>query len=188
MKSRTWTDTQLVAAVAASTSVAGVLRELRLSPAGGSQAFITSQIQALGLDTSHFRGQAWNRGSKAATERQLATLQLRLVKGSRKITRLQQRLIATGLKAARCEECGITEWQGQPAPLQVDHVDGDRLNNELGNLRMLCANCHMLTDTWGFKGGRRRTRWVLEANVSLPKTTFQATGTVTPPSPDGGIR
>jgi hypothetical protein len=41
-------------------------------------------------------------------------------------------------------------------PLQVDHRDGDRLNNELINLRILCANCHAQTETWGFKNARRR--------------------------------
>jgi hypothetical protein len=31
-------------------------------------------------------------------------------------------------------------------PLQVEHADGDHLNNEISNLRILCANCHMQTD------------------------------------------
>jgi hypothetical protein len=75
------------------------------------------------------------------------------------------RLLGSGLKEARCEACGITEWQGRPAPLQVDHVDGDRLNNELLNLRMMCANCHMQTETWGFKNARRRPRQALVAEV-----------------------
>jgi hypothetical protein len=42
-------------------------------------------------------------------------------------------------------------------PLHVEHVDGDHLNNLITNLRILCANCHMQTDTWGFKGARRRS-------------------------------
>ena len=42
------------------------------------------------------------------------------------------------------------------AYLQLDHIDGDRSNNELGNLRLLCPNCHALTDTYcGRNIGRR---------------------------------
>jgi hypothetical protein len=72
-----------------------------------------------------------------------------------KVWDLRDRLIASGLKKAECEECGLVEWRGRPAPLQVDHADGDNLNNEVVNLR-ICANCHMQTETWGFKKGRRR--------------------------------
>ncbi len=81
---------------------------------------------------------------------------LPLLRKDCKVWDLRDRLIASGLKKAMCEECGLTEWRGGPAPLQVDHVDGDNLNNDLNNLRILCANCHMLTETWGFKKGRRR--------------------------------
>ena len=61
---------------------------------------------------------------------------------------LRQRLIEEGIREARCERCGIQRWQGRPAPLQLDHIDGDRRNNQLTNLRILCANCHALTETW----------------------------------------
>lgn len=54
----------------------------------------------------------------------------------------------------QCSECLIDEWLGVPAPLQVDHVDGDRFNNCRTNLRFLCPNCHALTDT--FSGRNRR--------------------------------
>ena len=37
---------------------------------------------------------------------------------------------------------------GQPAPLELDHIDGDHWNNELSNLRILCANCHAQTETY----------------------------------------
>jgi len=41
-----------------------------------------------------------------------------------------------------CEKCGfVPEWMGQ---LDVDHIDGDKSNNNEDNLMTLCANCHRL--------------------------------------------
>ena len=48
-----------------------------------------------------------------------------------------------------CNCCGLREWLGQPIPLQVDHVDGNSDNNDEENLRLLCANCHAQTPTYG---------------------------------------
>ena len=48
----------------------------------------------------------------------------------------------------RCEVCSITQWMGKPAPLELDHKDGNSTNNELSNLRLICPNCHAQTDTY----------------------------------------
>jgi len=69
---------------------------------------------------------------------------------------LKLRLIAEGVKEAKCEWCGITEWRGKPAPLELDHVNGDRKDNRLGNLRILCPNCHAQTDNYRAKKNARR--------------------------------
>lgn len=45
-------------------------------------------------------------------------------------------------KGFKCERCHfIPEDKVQ---LDVDHIDGDRSNNESSNLQTLCANCHRL--------------------------------------------
>jgi HNH endonuclease len=41
-----------------------------------------------------------------------------------------------------CAHCGF----GIPAVLEVAHIDGDRNNNDIGNLVILCPNCHKMLD------------------------------------------
>ena len=35
--------------------------------------------------------------------------------------------------------------------MELDHVDGDRENNSLDNLRLICPNCHAMTPRYGGK-------------------------------------
>ena len=57
-----------------------------------------------------------------------------------------------------CNECGMQpQWNNKFLRLQIHHVDGDRLNNELSNLMFLCPNCHTQTDTYGVAKMYRRT-------------------------------
>jgi 5-methylcytosine-specific restriction endonuclease McrA len=41
-----------------------------------------------------------------------------------------------------CVHCGF----GIPAVLEVAHLDGNRSNSEVGNLAILCPNCHKMHD------------------------------------------
>lgn len=63
-------------------------------------------------------------------------------------------------KHSACSTCGLSEWNGSPITLEVDHIDGDSSNNTLVNLRLLCPNCHSQTETYRNKnkGNGRHNR------------------------------
>ncbi|MDQ4129575.1 MAG: HNH endonuclease [Actinomycetota bacterium] len=147
---RSWSDDDLRRAVAASPSYAQVLRRLELKPGGYTYVALKRRIAELGLDTGHMTGQGWAKGRRNPTPGSLRPLAEILVADSdyTNTYHLKRRLLKEGLKESRCESCGLTEWNGRPAPLQLDHVNGDRRDNRLENLRILCPNCHAQTDTW----------------------------------------
>lgn len=68
--------------------------------------------------------------------------------------KLKIRLIKEGIKRHVCESCELTIWQGKPIPLELHHQDGNRFNNSLENLKLLCPNCHALTDNYRAKNIR----------------------------------
>lgn len=61
---------------------------------------------------------------------------------------LKQRLIENNILDYHCLMCGISEWKGKFLSLHLDHIDGNRNNNNIDNLRLLCPNCHSQTPTY----------------------------------------
>ena len=62
-------------------------------------------------------------------------------------------------KCARCGWSKINPYTGS-IPLEVEHIDGNYLNNQEDNLTLLCPNCHSLTATYkgANKGNGRKER------------------------------
>jgi len=50
-----------------------------------------------------------------------------------------------------CSSCDLSEWMGNPIPIQIDHIDGNSEDSSLNNVRLLCPNCHAQTPTFGIK-------------------------------------
>jgi 5-methylcytosine-specific restriction endonuclease McrA len=65
--------------------------------------------------------------------------------------KLKNRLLKEGIIKNVCSVCGITEWNGKKLVMELDHIDGNRTNHKLNNLRMLCPNCHAQTETYRAK-------------------------------------
>ncbi len=115
---------------------------------GGNQARLKARIEALGVDTAHFVGQGWRRGTTTPVVPRRSLREL-LVDGRLVSTNdLKTRMIQEGVKERRCERCRLEAWNGHPIPLELDHINGRRTDNRLANLRILCPNCHAQTDTY----------------------------------------
>jgi 5-methylcytosine-specific restriction endonuclease McrA len=71
--------------------------------------------------------------------------------------KLKRRLIEEGIFEDRCSKCGWNEKAPgrKYTSCELDHIDGDRTNHRLENLRILCPNCHSLTLTYRYRRGKQ---------------------------------
>lgn len=107
------------------------------SNSGSSHSTLKKYAKENNIDVSHFTGQGQNKGKVDLT---------RFRKGVPFSVQHRKNLLS--IRPHKCECCGNAEQLGHEIPLEVHHVDGDRLNNELENLQLLCPNCHAQTDNY----------------------------------------
>ena len=143
-----WNLDVLPEIVKTSTSIAEVLRKLGLRPVGGNYTTIKRHVSSMGLDTGHFLGQAHSRGRKLGPKPKVPLEEVLVAGRFCNTYHLKERLLKRGLLIYVCVGCGISEWRGQRLSLHLDHVNGDRADNRLCNLRLLCPNCHSQTKTY----------------------------------------
>ena len=107
-----------------------------------------------------FSKKAWHdaisRGMITPRPARIPLEQLLVAGPRRNRNHLKRRLFDAGIKTRSCESCGLSEWRGRAIPLALHHVNGNRHDNRLENLQILCPNCHGLTDTWAGANRSRR--------------------------------
>ncbi|MEV2196677.1 HNH endonuclease signature motif containing protein [Streptomyces phaeochromogenes] len=152
-------ESELRQAVAQSISMAGVLRLLQRPDNTKLRALLPQLTTDYGIDTSHFLGQAHQRGKPGPTPlKRPEDLLVKHSGGRRTRTALLRRALREIGVPEECTECGTgPEWLGDPMTLEVDHISGDWSDDRRENLRLLCPNCHATTDTWCRGGQRRRS-------------------------------
>ena len=89
------------------------------------------------IDTSHFLG------SKAFLVDRTKTLDQYLVLSDQipNSYYLKEKLYEAGVFKRECCVCHLTEWMGAEIPLELNHLDSNRKNNVVTNLRIICHNC-----------------------------------------------
>ncbi len=157
MKSKyTYSEEELRTAVSESSSIRQVLIKINLVPIGANYRNVRNRIILFNIDTSHFK-RTNNAGRSAKSIDDYLNNKVIIASND-----LKKKLIKDNYLEKKCSNCCNTEWQGLPIPLELDHIDGNRFNNSLVNLRLLCPNCHAQTSN--YRGKNKRGRKQTEKN------------------------
>ena len=134
-KYREYSDQDVVKYSKEVNSIAQLLGKLNLRQAGGNFANMKRLLQKLNIKTDHWKSQAWNKGQQLKDWSKYSNMK-----------HFRKHLLKK--RNFKCESCNRKTWNKKQIPLEIHHVDGDRTNNKLDNLKVLCCNCHAITKTW----------------------------------------
>lgn len=157
MSARLFTDEEAIKAIQDKNNltIRMVLKVIRGNAYSGTNyQIIWDIVSKYNLDVSHWKGAGFRENVELKPISYWLTDNCPTKISSWK---LRNRLFKSGLKQKKCEGCGISEWMGKPAPLELDHVNGHRIDNRLSNLKILCPNCHAQTPT--YKSKNRKAVW-----------------------------
>lgn len=127
-----------------SVSRTEVLNKLEMRVSGSSVKILNKRIEKENLDISHFKV-----GGYFCKNRKFSNDELFIVRTDRNHPQMvRNRILKDKIFDYRCSECKIKKWKNKDIILELDHINGNRYDNRLENLRFLCPNCHSQTETF----------------------------------------
>jgi hypothetical protein len=148
-KTPSWTNDQLIKIVPICTSFSEVAEVLGLSKSSNSA--LKKRAIELNIDYSHFRV-----SGRISTPLEKILILSNYVSIS--THRLKLRLIKEGFLKKECYKCNLTDWNNKTIPLELEHINGNRCDNRIKNLTLLCPNCHAQTQTYRGKNKGKNTK------------------------------
>lgn len=137
-----YTKEYLEILVSKSKCIWDVIELAEIKKQEGNYRYIKDLITEYNISTSHFDKNLL---------RTRKPLDEYLVKGKHLTLNgntLKRKLYKANLKQPICEICGQDEYcKGKKMSLILDHIDGDRENNTIENLRIVCPNCNATLET-----------------------------------------
>lgn len=151
---RKYTPEEFTQAWLSSKTIGEVARKLGCNHSGGGYLVLRNAAQKLNLTAEHLVKYGLNAGPGYNHIKFIPLAEI-LIRNSTytNIARLKIRLLRERILEVKCyaKDCGLTEWKGKPISLQLDHINGDKIDHRLENLRLLCPNCHSQTETFAGK-------------------------------------
>jgi len=136
--------------------------DLKVIEASNTEPTASKACSKLGIRFTTYRKHAqrlnvWKpnqggKGTKKSLDREYKSIPINeILKGKHpqfQSGKVKQKLFEAGIKENKCEMCGIVKWENDIIVCQLDHINGNRNDHRLENLRILCPNCHSQTNTY----------------------------------------
>ena len=138
------------------SSAAEACRRLGMSTQGTATRF-RAFLDQNNIDYSHWTGQLWSKDKTSLEDKRIKSTgstyeDVFCEDSSASATYVKSLIIRKQLLPYKCSVCNMNPiWNGKELKLQMDHINGNRKDQRLENLRMICPNCHSQTETFGSK-------------------------------------